>query len=224
MPATPALAPISLSYRLALIVEALCQAATVRGAQDRSVPTLALIFMAWVRLRRLAARFEALTAKVRAGRLPARRWRGSGLRLCRSDTACRARPQTHRLPRGFGWLLRLVPETAAYGGQVEHLLANPNMTALLAASPQAGRILRPLCHMLAIKPVPALAAPRRAKPLAAPAAAIPAADPSRAASRPVASLAGLPPDLPPRVAAVLALALGQADPHADPPPGLPAPA
>ena len=54
MLSTPALAPISLSYRLALIIESLCQAATVRCAQDRSVPTLILVFRAWVRLRRLA--------------------------------------------------------------------------------------------------------------------------------------------------------------------------
>ena len=224
MLSTPALAPLSLSYRLALIIESLCQAATVRCAQERSVPTLILVFRAWVRLRRLAVRFEALAAKVRAGRLPAApvaRLRAPPLP---QQYRLPGRPQTYRLPRGFGWLLRLVPETVAYGGQVEHLLADPKMTALLAASPQAGRILRPLCHMLAIKPPPALAAPPRAKRPAPPAAAIPAADPSRAVSRPVASLAGLPPDLPPRIAAVLAFALGQADPHADPPLGLPAPA
>ena len=224
MLSTPALAPISLSYRLALIIESLCQAATVRCAQERSVRTLILVFRAWVRLRRLAVRFEALAAKVRAGRLPAApvaRLRAPPLP---PQYRLPGRPQTYRLPRGFGWLLRLVPETVAYGGQVEHLLADPKMTALLAASPQAGRILRPLCHMLAIKPPPALAAPPRAKRPRPPAVAIPAPDPSRAVSRPVASLAGLPPDLPPRIAAVLAFALGQADPHADPPLGLPAPA
>ena len=129
---------------------------------------------AWVRLRHLAVRFEALAAKVRAGRLPA----APVARLRAPPLPQRyrlpGRPQTYRLPRGFGWLLRLVPETVAYGGQVEHLLADPKMTALLAASPQAGRILRPLCHMLAIKPAPALAAPPRAKRPGPPAAAFPA--------------------------------------------------
>ncbi len=108
----------------------------MRCAQERSVPTLILVFRAWVRLRRLAIRFEALAAKVRAGRLvaPVARLRAPPLP---PQYRLPARPQTYRLPRGFGWLLRLVPETVAYGGQVEHLLADPRMTALLAASPQA---------------------------------------------------------------------------------------
>ncbi len=138
MPATPALAPISLSYHLALIVESLCRAVTVRGAQDRSVPTLVLIFWPgrgcaacpsgsrrwWPRCA--PAGSGAPVARLRAPPLPQRyRLPGSG----------RSR---YRLPRGFGWLVRLVPETVAYRGQVEYLLAKPKMTALLAASPQAG--------------------------------------------------------------------------------------
>ncbi|MBV8093743.1 MAG: hypothetical protein JO110_11005 [Acetobacteraceae bacterium] len=34
-------------------------------------------------------------------------------------------PQPFRLPRGFGWLMRLVPGAAAYGGQLQDLLADP---------------------------------------------------------------------------------------------------
>src|SRR5947209_16938317 len=60
------------------------------------------------------------------------------------------------LPRRSGWLLRLTPSAAAARSQLEYLLADPEMAALLAEVPQAGRILRPLCHMLGIPPVPAL--------------------------------------------------------------------
>jgi hypothetical protein len=169
---------------LALIIEGLSGVMGARSAKDRSVPTTAaLIFLAWTRLRRLCGRFEALMAKVGAGRLVA-----PAARLRTQASPQRHRlpglpqplspPQPHKLPRGFGWLLRLVPETAAYRGQVEYLLAKPDMAALLAASPQARRILRPLCHMLMIEPVPALAIPRRRKPLAAPAAASPPLTPA----------------------------------------------
>jgi hypothetical protein len=46
-----------------------------------------------------------------------------------------------------------VPGTAVYAGQVQTFLADPEAAALLEAAPQAGRILRPLCRMLAI-PLP----------------------------------------------------------------------
>ncbi len=57
-----------------------------------------------------------------------------------------------RLPYKFAWLVRLVPEAASYGSQLRHLLSEPEMAALLAASPQARRLLSPLCHMLAVPP------------------------------------------------------------------------
>ena len=226
MPWTPSHAPTGFAECFAFIIEALCQATAARGAKDRSVPA-ALTILAWTRLRRLGTRFEALMAKVRAGRLPAapatRRRAEPAPRLDRVPGV----PRPLRLPRGFGWLLRLVPETVGYGGQVQHLLADPEMTALLAASPQARRILRPLCHMLAIKPPPSLRSPRRAEP------ASPAAP---AASGPAATRGGRPPDAPyapsradapselNRADVLLALFLAGTDPHADPPPGLPAPA
>ena len=220
MLSTAALAPISLSYRLALIIELLPGGDRalrpgplgpdadfgLQGLGAAAPPRHPVRGAGRQGARRPA--FFAPVARLRAPPLP-QQYRLPG------------RPQPYRLPRGFGWLLRVVPETVAYGGQVEHLLADPKMTALLAASPQAGRILRPLCHMLAIKPPPALAAPPRAKRVVSPAAAIPAPDPSRAVS------AGC---FPGRVAAGFAaahcrgagFALGQADPHADPPLGLPA--
>ena len=187
-------------------------------------PTLILVFRAWVRLRRLAIRFEG--AGRQGARLPACRGpvaRLPGSAFCRARYRLPARPQTLSAAAPVRRPLRRVPETVAYGGQGEHLPADPRMTALLAASPQAGRILRPLCHMLAIKPPPALAAPPRAKRLAAPAAAIPAPDPSRAVSRPVVSLAGCRRTCR-RALPRAGVALGQAEPYADPPLGLPAPA
>ncbi|MBV8522749.1 MAG: hypothetical protein JOY71_11620 [Acetobacteraceae bacterium] len=119
-----------------------------------------LLFLAWTRLGRLASRFDALVAAVRAGRLPAgpesRAQSAADLELPRLEGL----PQPFRLPGRFGWLVRLVPGAAVYGSQMQHVLADPEMAALLAA-PQAGRMLRPLCRMLAIRLGPELRRTRR---------------------------------------------------------------
>ena len=51
--------------------------------------------------------------------------------------------------------------SAVYGSQVQYLLADPEMVALLADVPQGGPILRPLCRMLGIRLGPELGTKRR---------------------------------------------------------------
>ncbi len=53
-------------------------------------------------------------------------------------------------------------EAAVYGCRLQAMLADPQTAALLAAAPEAGRILRPLCRLLAIHPEGALALPSMA--------------------------------------------------------------
>ena len=54
-------------------------------------------------------------------------------------------------PREFSWLATLMAHHATcYTGQLELLLAEPQMVALLTASPQAARLLRPMCRMLGV--------------------------------------------------------------------------
>ncbi len=105
------------------------------------------MLLLWSRLRRTAERFARLAAKVHAGTLPPPR------RRLRSPRP--ARPQPLRLPRGVAWLLRRLPQAASAASQLQHLLADPAMADLLAAAPQAGRLLRPLCQMLGVRPPPA---------------------------------------------------------------------
>src|SRR5438309_2869845 len=112
--------PTGLSHRLALIIAGLCEALAARMAKDRTA--VPLLFLAWTRLRRLTARFEAVVADLRAGRVraaPAARDRAQALPQMPGLPSF---PQPYRLPRGFGWLPRLAPEAAAFAGQVEHLL------------------------------------------------------------------------------------------------------
>jgi hypothetical protein len=58
------------------------------------------------------------------------------------------------LPRRFGWLVQQVPQAAPFGSQLQHLLTDPEMAAVLANTPRLGRVLRPLCHMLGVLPAP----------------------------------------------------------------------
>jgi hypothetical protein len=119
----------------------------------------ALIVLLWGRLGRMVQRFVALATKLREGRLqPPRR------RPARPRTASRPPPvpppglRCFR-PRGRAWLIRLVPAAAGYGSQLDYLLHDPEMVAMIAAAPQMARILRPLCQALGVTPAPPLPRP-----------------------------------------------------------------
>ncbi len=111
----------------------------------------ALMMLLYRRLGGICGDMERLSARFQAGRL----WRV----LARAEGVGRAGgggPARGALglglPRGFGWLVRIALYRAAgYGSQLRVILAQPEMVALLMAAPQAGRILRPLCRMLAVE-------------------------------------------------------------------------
>ena len=143
------LSPPDLSQRLALIIGALRRIIAARAGRDRAVA--AIVLVVWPYLHRLAARFEALARRVRAG--------GTAVATPRTRPGRLAPPRSPScLPRGVAWLIRLAPDAAQLGGQVRCLLADPELASLLNAAPEAGRILRPLCRMLGILPGPDLPA------------------------------------------------------------------
>ena len=106
-----------------------------------------ILILVWAYLHRPAQRLERLIARWQAGGVAPPRPR---LAVVRSQP----RLPRARLPTGYAWLVRLVQRTAQFGPQLEALVARPEMHALLAAAPQAGRILRPLFTMLGIRPFP----------------------------------------------------------------------
>ena len=57
-------------------------------------------------------------------------------------------PRPARLPGHRGWLLGVSSATAAAGSQLSHLFTDPEMLALLRASPQLVKMLGPICRML----------------------------------------------------------------------------
>jgi len=187
----------SLSARLTAIIDHLCQAAAARlaatarlrvrqpaGEASAGRPkTLSgpLLILLWTRLQALSRRLAALAAWAAAGRALTRR---RGLNVAPRAPTRRPPPAPFpRLPHKFAWLVRLVPEAACYGSQLRHLLAEPEMAALLAASPQARRLVRPLCRMLAVPPP-----------------AVPGAPPPDPPDPPLSDAAAAPPRSPPPTA------------------------
>jgi hypothetical protein len=121
-----------------------------------------MVLYVWNRLHRINAVFQALAALIEAGKLPPER-------LCRprapriasampalSDPST-PKPVWQLFQYRSGWLCGAVPSlarrfgAAQFGGQLQHLLADPEMIALIAASPRMQRTLRPLLWMLGIE-------------------------------------------------------------------------
>lgn len=157
-PALPATAVTTqeLAHRLGVIMAGL--AALVAWRFLRLPRLVGLIGPLWARLTRAARRFDRLVTRP-ARLLPAR------LRHDRSRHDRSAETRAPALPQGRAWLVReLGYEAAGFGCQLEALLNEPAMQALLATCPGAGRILAPLCRMLGVpaglvaRPAPTIAA------------------------------------------------------------------
>ena len=116
--------------------------AAIAAVAAREPALTALLGLVWSRVARMAARLERLVALWRVGKLPKARASRAGI----------ARPTGVRVryPTTPGWLAAEVWEARAYGSQLAHALTEAEMVAFLAAVPQAGRILRPLCRMLGV--------------------------------------------------------------------------
>ncbi len=153
--------PTTPDARFAAIIHLLCQVVAARGGRGGLAGPL--VVLVWRRLRRYGVRFAGLAARLAAGTLRPPRCRRVAAPAAETDAAPaprRVRP-AEPLPRGRGWLIRLVPRAAPGASQLRHLLTAPEMAELLAAAPQAGRILRPLCRMLGVALPQFLVLPKR---------------------------------------------------------------
>jgi len=97
-------------------------------------------------------------------------WIAAAAAAVAADAAGAARPEPppraprpRRLPGNFGWLLGMSTATAIAGSQLAHLLTDPEVLALLRASPHLVKMLRPLCRMLGVT-LPAEFRPRPPPP------------------------------------------------------------
>ncbi len=137
----------------------------------RLAPALWHLFQA--RLGRTVARFRALHAAWAAGTLkPSRPGRPRAPRAASAprdpaprDTATEPPP---RLPRAFAWLVLRAPEAATAAGMFNMLVEDAETRRFVAEVPRAGRLLRPLCQALGIRPPPYLRLPPRPRKPRAP--------------------------------------------------------
>lgn len=72
-------------------------------------------------------------------------------RTARGETAQRTtRSLGFRLPGGFGWLPRFLPEAEAYSSRLRDVLNDPALAELVANVPSVRRTLVSLCNMLGV--------------------------------------------------------------------------
>ena len=120
----------------------------------------------WNRLTEAAERFAAIAAHpvARSRRRPAEPAPAPAQAVPADAVPTRPAKPRRTLPRGYGWLVRMAPETVPCGIDFAYLLAQPEMKELLATAPRLWRVLRPLCRMFGITPPepPPRTAPRRA--------------------------------------------------------------
>ena len=162
MPWTLPPIPTCPAERLKRIIQAVFEVMGAYNARHRAETPL--VFLLTLRLERIRNRFARLVAQFRAGSLPLPRTRAAKPRRLPAAPAAPRPPKwllapefgplPKHLPGGFAWVVRRMPHAAVYGSQLRHWLRDPEVLALLAATPRAGRVLRPLCRMLGIKRTP----------------------------------------------------------------------
>ena len=154
--------------------------AAVANHSARERTRMPILVLAYYRIGRAAQRFQFLFARWQANTLPTPRPSRAG----KPRKSC-AKPG---FPTGRAWLAANRHDVCGFASQLQHLFSHPDLPAFLVAAPQAGRILRPLCHMLGIEPPPGATLPPRPprprKPRPAPAPP-PAPDPNATPDRPI---------------------------------------
>jgi hypothetical protein len=136
--------------RLSAVILGLRVAVAAWGG--RRVLDEALVHLVHRRLGEIVRRIEGMVARFQAGRL-----RPAGVRKAAEpgvgiSGGPRRAAGVRLWPVRFGWLVRAAAwEAAGVGSQLRAVLETPVMVAFLAACPQAVRVLRPVCRMLAIE-------------------------------------------------------------------------
>ena len=107
-----------------------------------------VLLLVYRRLGEIGRRMEGMARRFQAGVV----WRRVRVVGPGASAVGRRGRAVRVWPGRFGWLVRVAGfEAAGFGSQLRAVLETPEMVALLAASPEAVRVLRPLCRALAIE-------------------------------------------------------------------------
>jgi hypothetical protein len=141
--------PTGLMPRFALFINGVKQ--TIGEVMLRRHEVVPIVLLLGHYLTGTLRRLAALHARFAAGKLPA----APRARRPAAEGVAAERPRAERRPPGIppGPVLLTVFQ-AGFDGQLQALLDDPEMRALLAASPRAGRLLRPLWRKLSPGPLP----------------------------------------------------------------------
>ncbi len=152
---------LSVPAQFALIIDGLMKAVAARHVEYPWFGVM--IVYVWNRLNRINQRFQRLAALIAAGRLPRPRTDAPRAPMPPQHPSTRRRAPPFGVPwllgtHRFGWLCRAMPSrpflpgAGVFAEPLSRLLLNPEMAALLAATPRMGELLRPLFWMLKIDP------------------------------------------------------------------------
>ena len=136
--------------RLEMIVSAVAALIARRFLRDPRY--LALIVPLWGWLNRTVRRFSRVPVV-------------AAPKVVRAAQARKVAVPRVRMPTGKAWLVKALGwEAAGFGCQLQALLAEPEMVALLAAVPRAQRVLRSLGRMLGVVVGPVVVRVRKPRP------------------------------------------------------------
>ncbi len=179
----------SVAAKVAQIIEGLRFTVPKFIAKDRNAGPL--IMLIWSHLGRLGRQFAALAARAEAGTLRIAQHRRAVTPGVGTPRVRAARVPSG-LPTGWGWMGDMMWETRGWGGSLQQIvLEDPEMAALIAACPQAGRIVRSILWMTLRSPVPAILRVSRPKRARA------SSRPLREASPSSSNVGETPPSVPP---------------------------
>ncbi|GAA5266417.1 hypothetical protein ACOSOMT5_P2844 [Acidiphilium sp. MT5] len=133
------------------------------GAPDYARFNLSLKWAVWHRISALSLRFRSLSCNPRPIR---KRKPGAKSQTAPEPASQPGTAKRREIPGQKGWLLQTFPghHIPYVRGHLIRFLEDPDLSLLHTANPRIGRVLRPMCHMLAI-PLPAyLKLPRKPRP------------------------------------------------------------
>ncbi len=149
---------LTISQRLTRIVANLAQSLNIFAPRVKMPPSLCQSL--YRRLIRLHDRLHVLMAR---GPMPVRPPRATPRNPPTNPPKPASQSQEIHPPINFGWLAFMFPgsDISAMRGHLCNLLDEPDTQSLITSHPMLARSLRPLCHMLGIKPPACLKLPRK---------------------------------------------------------------